>query len=196
MSIDASIKIAVVEDNPTRCLVVDEGLREAGYSNIVHIKEKIGLLNILNQIAPDVILIDLGNPNRDVLDQVLHISRIVPLPVVMFVDQSDVETIRSAVEAGVSAYIVDGLKKERVTSILQIAILRYRAFAAMKGEIASLKAQLDERKVIERAKGIIMEAKGISEAEAYQLMKRQAMSSNRRLFDIANAIVVAMELLK
>jgi two-component system, response regulator / RNA-binding antiterminator len=196
MVIETNMKIAVIDDDPTRFLVVEEGLREAGYTNVIHIKERVGLLQAVNSLQPDVIIIDLGNPNRDVLEQAFHMSRIVPRPVVMFVDEADVDTISTAVEAGVSAYIVDGLKKERVKGILQEAVLRFRAFAAMKGEIASLRTQLEERKIIERAKGVIMEAKGLSEDEAYQMLKTQSMATNRRIIEIATAIVMTTDLLK
>ena len=196
MVIEANTKIAVVDDDPARFLIVQEGLREAGFTNVVHIEEKIGLLQVITALSPEVIIIDLGNPNRDVLEQLFTLSRIVPKPVVMFVDESDVDMIGQAVEAGVSAYIIDGLRKERVKSILQEAVLRFRAFAAMKGEIASLKAQLEERKTIERAKGIVMEAKGISEQEAYGVLKQQSMASNRKIFDIAQSVVMAATLLK
>lgn len=196
MVIEANMKIAVIDDDPTRFIVVENGLREAGYTNVIHIKERVGLLQAVNALMPDVIIIDLGNPNRDVLEQAFHMSRIVPRPVVMFVDDADLETISTAVDAGVSAYIVDGLKKERVKGILQEAVLRFRAFAAMKGEIASLRTQLDERKTIERAKGILMEVKGLTEDEAYQVLKKQSMAMNKKISEIAAAIVMTSDMLR
>ena len=114
----------------------------------------------------------------------------------MFVDQSDAESIRLAVDAGVSAYIVDGLKKERIKTILDLCISRFNAFSRLQDELDRARSALDERKVIDRAKGILMKAKGLSEEEAYALMRRTAMNENKRIADLAQSVVTAAELLK
>ena len=160
---DAALKILVIDKDPIRRAILDAGLREAGISNVVLLGETTGLLDRIYRVDPDVILIDLESPNRDVLEQMFQVSRVVRRPIAMFVDQSDRETTKSAIEAGVSAYIVDGLKKERVKGILELCILRFNAVAHLQDELDRAKTALEERKTIDRAKGILMRAKNLSE---------------------------------
>src|ERR1700687_2509059 len=149
---DPSLKIVIVDENPVRAAILKDGLREAGHVHVVHIDEMLNLLARIYAIDPDVILIDLENPSRDVLEQMFQMSRAVKRPVAMFVDQSDSASIQAAVDAGVSAYIVDGLKKERITNILDLCISRFNAFTRLQGELDQAKGALEERKVIDRAK--------------------------------------------
>jgi response regulator NasT len=113
----------------------------------------------------------------------------------MFVDESDMSMIEAAVEAGVGAYVVDGLKKERIKAILATAIMRFNTFARLQSELQATKAALAERKVIDRAKGILMKAKGLSEEEAYALLRKTAMSQSKKISEIAQSVVTAAELL-
>ncbi len=191
----STMKIAVVDPQRERADVIEQGLREAGYRDIHHISEMSGVLERLSELAPDVILIDLENPNRDVLEQMFEVSRLVRRPIAMFVDESDMSMIEAAVEAGVGAYVVDGLKKERIKAILATAITRFNTFSRLQSELQATKAALAERKVIDRAKGILMKAKGISEEEAYALLRKAAMSQSRKISEIAQSVVTAAELL-
>ena len=191
----STLKIAVVDPQRERADVIEEGLRDAGYRDIHHISEMSGLLERLSELAPDVILIDLENPNRDVLEQMFEVSRLVSRPIAMFVDDSDMSMIEAAVEAGVGAYVVDGMKKERIKAILATAITRFNTFSRLQSELQATKAALAERKVIDRAKGILMKAKGLTEEEAYALLRKTAMSQSRKLSEIAQSIVTAAELL-
>ena len=193
---DRLIRIAIVDENPLRSAIIEAGLREAGYGDIVRIERMTALLKRIEEIAPDVILIDLENPSRDALENMFTVSRTVSRPVAMFVDQSDTAMIEAAVEAGVSAYIVDGLKKERVKAILDMAITRFHVFDRLKRELADTKSKLEDRKIIDRAKGIVMKAKSLSEEEAYALMRRAAMRENRRIADVARSIVTTSDLLQ
>ena len=193
---DASLKIVIVDENPIRAAILQDGLKEAGHVNVTRIEDTAGLLARIYAIDPDVILIDLANPSRDILEQMFQMSRAVKRPVAMFVDQSDAEQIRQAVDAGVSAYIVDGLKKERIQSILDLCISRFNAFSRLQDELERARSALDERKLIDRAKGILMKAKNLSEEDAYALMRRTAMNENKRIADLAQSIVTAAELLK
>jgi len=193
---DQSLKIVIVDESAIRAAILEEGLREAGYVHVVRIGETNNLLARIYAIDPDVILIDLENPSRDILEQMFQMSRVVKRPVAMFVDQSDSASIRAAVDAGVSAYIVGGLKKERITSILDLCISRFNAFSRLQSELEHAKNALDERKVIDRAKGILMKAKNLSEEDAYALMRRTAMNENKKIADIAQSVVTAAELLK
>ncbi len=149
-----------------------------------------------DQSDPDVILIDLESPSRDVLEQMFQVSRVVKRPVAMFVDQSDAASIQAAVDAGVSAYVVDGLKKERIKNILDMSISRFKAFSRLQDELDRTKTALGERKLIDRAKGILMRAKNLPEEEAYALLRRTAMNEKRRIADIAQSIVTAADIFK
>src|SRR4030081_3834371 len=162
----SSLKIAIVDENPIRAAILEEGLREAGHVHVVRVDEMSHLLARIYAIDADVILIDLENPSRDVLEQMFQVSRAVKRPIAMFVDQSDTAFIQASVDAGVSAYIVDGLKKERVKPILDLCISRFYAFSRLHTELEKTKTALEERKVIDRAKGILMKVKKISEEEA------------------------------
>jgi len=193
---DASLKIAIVDENPVRAAILEEGLREAGYVNVLRIEGTAKLLARIYAIDPDVILIDLENPSRDVLEQMFQVSRIVKRPVAMFVDQADSASIQASVDAGVSAYIVDGLKKERIKSILDLCISRFNAFDRLQTELEQTKSALEERKVIDRAKGILMKAKNLSEEQAYALLRKTAMNENRKIAEVAQSVVTAAELFK
>jgi len=192
---DGDLRIAIVDENPLRAAILEEGLREAGHAMIHVVREMDQLLHRLSLIAPDVVLMDFENPSRDVLEQMFQVSKLVERPVAMFVDRSDQATMAAAIEAGVSAYIVDGLKKERVKAILDMSVLRFNAFARLKRELDQTRSQLEDRKIIDRAKGFLMASRGLSEAEAYEAMRRTAMNEKTRIVDIARSIMTASQLL-
>jgi two-component system, response regulator / RNA-binding antiterminator len=196
MSAESSPKIVIVDESPIRAAILEEGLREAGFTGVVHISEMQSLLARIYALDPDVILIDLENPSRDVLEQMFQVSRAVRRPIAMFVDQSDAASIQASVDAGVSAYIVDGLKKERIKPILDLCISRFNAFSKLQDELDRTKSALEERKVIDRAKGILMKLKNLSEEEAYALLRKTAMNEKRKIADVAQSVITAAELLK
>jgi response regulator NasT len=192
----ADLKILVIDENPIRRAILDAGLREAGFTNVTLLDQTTGLLDQIYTADPDVVVIDLENPSRDILEQMFQVSRIVKRPIAMFVDQSDRATIEAAIDAGVSAYIVDGLKKERVRPILDMTISRFRAFDSLRAELETARSALAERKLIERAKGLLMKAKNIDEEAAYRLLRRTAMNQNRRIGEVAESLISAYDLLK
>jgi response regulator NasT len=193
---DASLKIVIVDKNPVRAAILEDGLREAGHVHVVRIDDTAHLLARVYAIDPDVILIDLEDPSRDVLEQMFQVSRAVRRPVAMFVDQSDSASIEAAVDAGVSAYIVGGLRKERVKNILDLCISRFNAFARLQDELERTRSALEERKVIDRAKGILMTAKSLSEDAAYALLRKTAMNENKKIAEVAQSVITAAELFK
>jgi response regulator NasT len=196
MGAESSPKIVIVDESRIRAAILKEGLREAGYTEVVHISEMQSLLARIYALDPDIILIDLENPSRDSLEQMFQVSRAVRRPIAMFVDQSDSASIQASVDAGVSAYIVDGLKKERIKPILDLCVSRFNAFARLQDELDRTKNALEERKVIDRAKGILMKLKGLTEEEAYVLMRSTAMREKKKIGEIAQSILTASELLK
>lgn len=196
MNLEANLKIVIVDESPVRAAILEEALREAGHKHVIRIEETADLLARIYAIDPDVILIDLENPSRDVLEQMFRVSRAVKRPVAMFVDQSDSASIAAAIDAGVSSYIVDGLKKDRIKHILDISISRFNVFSRISTELEQTKSALEERKVIDRAKGILMKRKGMSEEQAYALLRTTAMNEKKKIADIAQSIITAAELLK
>ena len=195
MGADTSPKIVIVDESPVSAAILEEGLREARFTEVVHISEMQSLLARIYALDPDIIVIDLENPSRDSLEQMFQVSRAVRRPIAMFVDQSDAASIQASVDAGVSAYIVDGLRKERVKPILDMAVSRFNAFSRLQRELADAKSALDERKVVERAKGILMKMRGLSEEEAFALLRQTAMNEKKKMSDIAQSVVTAAGLL-
>ncbi|WP_457811699.1 ANTAR domain-containing response regulator [Sinorhizobium meliloti] len=189
------LTILVIDENAIRASIIEEGLREAGHGKVTVIHEVQGVARVIETLRPDVIVIDIENPNRDMMEHLFQLTRTVGRPIAMFVDRSDTASIEAAVEAGVSAYIVDGLKKERVKPILDMAVSRFKAFSRLQRELAEAKSALEERKLVERAKGILMKMRGLSEDEAFALLRQTAMNEKKKISEIAQSVVTAAGLL-
>ncbi len=192
---ETRLTVAVVDPSHVRAAILEEGLRAAGIGNVVVIPDGTDLQARVAALKPDVVVMHLESPSRDILEQMSSLSRHVERPVAMFVDRSDQSMMQAAVDAGISAYVVDGLRSERIRPILDIAILRFNAFARLQRELEEARSELADRKLIERAKGILMTRKGLSEDDAYKLLRKQAMNEKRKIVDIARAIVTAADLL-
>lgn len=190
-----TLSILILDENRLRAAVIEDGLRDAGYTKLTVLHDIAGIARRIADLSPDVIVIDLENPNRDVLESMFQLSRVVKRPIAMFVDRSDQAAIEAAVDAGVSAYVVDGLKRERVKPILDMAISRFNAFARMSRELEEARSQLESRKLVDRAKGILMKTRGLSEADAYRLLRKTAMNQNRKISEIAESLITAAGLL-
>jgi response regulator NasT len=191
----SSLSILVIDENRIRAAIIESGLREAGHERVTVVNEIKGLAAEVEALRPDVIVIDIENPQRDVMEHLFQLTRSVDRPIAMFVDRSDTASIEAAVEAGVSAYIVDGLRKERVKPILDMAVSRFNAFSRLQRELADVKSALEERKLIERAKGILMQTRQFSEEAAYALLRQTAMNEKKKMSDIAQSVVTAAALL-
>ena len=190
-----TLSILIIDENRLRASVIEAGLREAGYDNLTIVHDVAGIARRIAETEPDVIFIDLENPNRDMLESMFQLSRAVKRPIAMFVDRSDQAAIEAAVDAGVSAYVVDGLKRERVKPILDMAISRFNAFSRMTRELEEARSELENRKLIDRAKGILMSTRGLTEADAYALLRKTAMNQNRKISEIAESLITAAGLL-
>ena len=191
-----SVTIIVVEPDRARALEIVDALREAGNHRVHVLGDGASLARRVTELRPDLVLIDIASPSRDMLEELALASGPTERPVAMFVDRTDAGLTRAAIEAGVSAYVVNGLAADRIRPVLDAAIARFHLFSRMRSELAATRAALEERKVIDRAKGFIMRAKGIGEEEAYALMRRAAMDQGKRLPEVAQAIVMAAEVLK
>ena len=190
------LNIVVVEKDRDRALLIVDGMRDTGDHNVSVLGDETGLSRRLAELAPDIVLIDLANPGRDMLEELTLATSPLERPVAIFVDRSDDETMRRAIEAGVSAYVVDGLKRERIKPILDAAIARFRLFARMRTELEATKAALAERKTIDRAKGIIIKMRGVTEEEAYAMLRKTAMDQGRKVADVAQALISSADLLR
>lgn len=190
------MSVLVIDTNRVRASIIEEGLLEAGHEVVAVLLDVNGVAREIAERNPDVIVINLGNPNRDMLENIFQLSRAVARPIAMFVDHSDQASIEAAVEAGVSAYIVDGLRKERVKPILDMAVSRFRAYSRMAAELKEARDALESRQVIEKAKGILMRSRGLSEEEAHALLRKTAMSQNRKIGDVAQGLIMAFGMLE
>lgn len=189
------MRIAVIDDSPARAAVIEEGLRDAGLTDLHIFLDRQGVAARLEEISPDVVLMNLENPSRDMLEETFALSRALARPIAMFVDHSDEAAIAEAVDAGISAYVVDGLRKERIKPVLDLAVRRFQAFNRLQTELAEAKSQLAERKTIDQAKHILMKKRGLAEPDAYKLLRTHAMQTNRRISEVAQSLVTAETML-
>jgi len=194
--IDAHLGILIVGGNAARTAILEVGLREGGYQNLAVIADVGAMRSMVAQHAPDVVFVDLENPSPQNMNAVLDVARTMGRPMVIFADRVDSTTIDTAVEAGVTSIVVDGLTVERIVPTLQIALSRHRQSERTRQELDRAKQALQERKVIDRAKGILMKERGLDEADAYGLLRRAAMNENLRMADVAQRVVTAAQLLK
>lgn len=191
-----ALRIAIVDENRLRASIIEEGLREAGHFDVHVLDDMKAVARQLSDLGPDVIVIDLENPNRDMLEHFFSLSRALQKPIAMFVDRSDGATIEAAIEAGVSAYVVDGLKKERIKPILDMAISRFNAFSRLSRELEDARSQIEERKLVDKAKAILMRSRGLDEDAAYKLLRRTAMNQNQKISEVAQSLILAAGLLE
>ncbi len=189
------MRIAIIDTSSSRAAIIVEGLREAGLTSVVSIDPAAPILAQLEQANPEVVLVNLENPSRDVLEDYFAMSRALARPIAMFVDQSDESATAAAVDAGVSAYIVDGLTKKRIKPVIDLAVRRFQAFARLQDELREARNELADRTAVDRAKSILMKRRTLDEPTAYALLRSHAMSTNRRIAEVAEAIITSEALL-
>lgn len=189
------MRIAIVDESAARASVIQEGLASLDDCEISVVTERRGLVARIGEIAPDVVLMDLGNPSRDVLEEYFAVSRALARPIAMFVDESDDESIAASIDAGVSAYVVDGLSAHRIKPLIDVAVRRFNAFARLQADLDEARGKLVERETIDRAKRILMDSRGLAEPKAYAEMRKAAMDQGKKIADIAEAIVTAHKLM-
>ncbi|MEA3194207.1 MAG: two-component system, response regulator / RNA-binding antiterminator [Betaproteobacteria bacterium] len=185
------MRILVVDESPERAEILREGLRRAGHEVTASLTSPVALLKTIDRLKPDVIVIDTESPSRDVLEHLVVMSQHTPRPVVMFASDGAPETIREAVRAGVSAYVVDGLDRDRIKGIIDVAVARFEDFQRLRGELAEATSRLSERKLVERAKGLLMKSHGLDEEAAYSLLRKTAMDRKLKLAEVAQLLIDA-----
>lgn len=189
------LRVLLIDEDHDRRALLQEALRAAGYAVVLGATPEGDLLGEVRRVKPDVIVIDVDSPDRDTLENMCCIARDAPRPVVMFTHDEDAEKMRSAIRAGVSAYVVGGVSGERVKPIVEVAVMRFEQHQALREELQQAKTSLADRKLIERAKGILMRQRGCGEDEAYQALRKAAMERNRKLVEVAQNVIDAAELL-
>lgn len=193
---DGTLKIAVFERDRDRAVMIIDGLSEVGDFDVKVFGDDTGFAKKIIEFQPDVVLADIASESRDRLEELTLASQPDQRAVAIFVDDDDQQLMKTAIEAGVSAYVVDAISKDKIRTILNVAIARFNTFSRMRKELETTKKALAERKTIDRAKGLLMTAKGLSEDEAYALLRRTAMDQGRKVIDVAAALVTAADLLK
>ena len=189
------MRIAIVDESALRASIIQEGLTTVPGCDVFVLTERRGLVARIGEIDPDIVLIDLGNPSRDVLEEYFAVSRALARPIAMFVEESDDEAIAASIDAGVSAYVVDGLAPHRIRSLLDLTVRRFNAFARLHADLADARGKLAERDAVDRAKRILMTSRGFTEPQAYAELRKTAMNQGRRIVDIAEAVITAEQLI-
>jgi response regulator NasT len=189
------MRVLVVDESPERAELLREGLLDAGHEVTATLSSPLALLKTIEQLKPDVIVIDTESPSRDVLEHLVFVSQHTPRPVVMFSQDDAPETIRAATRAGVSAYVVDGLDRNRIKSIIEAAVARFDDYQALRTQLAEANLKLSERKLVERAKGLLMKSRGLDEDAAYSALRKMAMDRKLKLAEVAQRVVDAADLL-
>ncbi|MEW5755484.1 MAG: ANTAR domain-containing protein [Pseudomonadota bacterium] len=189
------MKVVLVDAQQERAEAVTRVLQTAGRWPVVHLESIEGLLAVVNRHEPEVLVVNLQSVTKTALEYLATLNRHYPLPVVIFADDMDSSVIASVVDAGVAAYVVDGLQNHRINLVIDIAVARFRKYRLLEEELMATKNLLSERKVIERAKGILMKQHGYSEDDAYHALRRQAMRKNKKLVEVAEGLVSAAELM-
>ena len=190
-----TMRIVLVDENKARAAIIEQGLAASDDAEVHILSDRDGMAKAITEIDPDVILMDLGNPSRDILEEYFNVSRALSRPIAMFVDQTDEDATGAAIDAGVSAYIVDGLTPRRLRPVLDLAIRRFNAFARLQDELEEAKTALSEKEAVGTAKRILMQQRSLSENEAYKLLRSQAMNSNRKIAEVAEAVLMADRLM-
>lgn len=191
----ARMRVAIVDESAVRASLIGEGFDALDDCEIFVVTERRGLVARMAQIDPDIVLMDLGNPSRDVLEEYFAVSRVLDRPIAMFVDESDEESIGASIDAGVSAYVVDGFAPHRIRSILDLAVRRFNAYSRLQADLAEARGRLAERDAVDAAKRLLMTTRRMSEPEAYAELRKTAMDQGRRIAEIAQAVVTAHKLL-
>ena len=190
-----SLRVLLIDKERGRSALLEQALQDLGYEVVARLHSEHDLYNKVGMLNPDIIIIDIQSPDRDTLESMRTISQDMPRPIVMFADKGDSSLIEASVRAGVSAYVVDGLAAGRLKPIMDVAIARFREFHALRTELDKMRVQLEDRKYIDKAKGLLMRKRGITEEEAYHSLRKLAMDRNKRIGEMARDLIALMDVL-
>lgn len=189
------LKVMIVDNDRTRSKTLEQSLIRNGFDVIAHVEDDVHLQTKCCELQPDIVIVDTESPSRDVLDNVCMITQHNEKPVVMFAQDGDREVVKAATKAGVSAYVVGTIASERLTPVIEAAIARFEETKQLRDDLKKANEKLDERKVVERAKGILMRQRNLDEDEAYKMLRTMAMKRNMKLADLSSQLIDAAKLL-
>lgn len=188
------LKVMLVDEDSSKTEMLKSSLHEAGFDVVGRISCDDDILSGINVCKPDVLVIDMESPDSYIFNQLVEINKVCPKPIVFFAEKGESYVIKKAIKSGVSAFIVDGLTARRVKPVIELAIERFKEMQSLYTELNESKANIDELKVTERAKGILMSKKNVSEDEAYTFLRKLALEKNKKLIDIAKSMIELSEL--
>ena len=188
-------RVLVIDKDAARSALLEQALNDQGYEVVCRLDDTEGLINRVEQIKPDIIIIELDSPDRDVLEHMATLNTHIPRPVVMFAESGDSNTIQQAIQAGVSAYVVDGMSPDRIQSIMDVAAARFREFQALRNELDTVRNELEDHKQLDQAKRLIMKHQNCGEEQAYQAMRKMAMDQGKPMTQIAKNIISVLQML-
>ena len=191
----ATLKVMLIEESPTSSSIVYKTLVAEGYDNPIEVSSKDDIFKKASDAKVDMIVVNVEEPDTKMLTQLKYINDVYPIPVVIFSEKGESDIIQVAVHAGVSAFIVDGLSPKRIKPILNVALARFSNYSKLRTELAKTKESLANRKIIEKAKGLIMQQRNCTEDEAYNLLRKIAMDRNQKLSDVASSLIELSSLL-
>jgi len=183
------LNVTIVDDDSGRSIILERALKDAGYEVVAILSSNDNLLLHIEKVQPDMIIVDLDSPSRDSLESMRIVTQHNPKPIVMFTNDTDDSMISEAINAGVSAYVVDGFNEKRIKPIMDVAIARFREFQALRNELKKTRNTLEERKIMDKAKGIIMDQRNCNEEEAYKILRKLSMENNKRIVEVAEQII-------
>lgn len=189
------LKVMIVDYDKLRSKPLKQSLVDSGFDVVAHVENDVDLQAKCLALKPDVVIIDTDSPDRDTLENICVMSMHDPRPIVMFTHDGNKEQIKLATQAGVSAYVVGTIPSERLVPVIDAAIARFEEFKNLRNELLQAKTKLDERKVIERAKGLLMKQRGLDEDAAYEMLRSMAMKKNMKLADLSDQLLQAARLL-
>ncbi len=190
------LRVSIVDDDNGRSIILNAALQNAGYEVVAILGSDDNLLKHIECEQPDMIIVDLEMPGRDSLESMRIVNRYNPKPIVMFTNNADHDMISEAINAGVSAYVVDGFNEARIKPIMDVAIARFKEMQALRSELEKTKNTLEDRKLIDKAKLIVMEQRRCNEDEAYKVLRSLAMDKNKRIAEVAEQLISITSILK
>jgi response regulator NasT len=185
------LSVMLVDDDDLRTVPLKQSLTDAGYEVIAHLSSTANLDDAVRELKPDIVIIDTDSPSRDTLENLCVMNETVPKPIVMFTHDGDIEKMRAATKAGVSAYVVGSLPSESLAPVINAAVVRFEEVKSLREELGEAKLKLAERKVLEKAKGLLMKEHGFDEDHAYAMLRSMAMRQNKRIVILAKEVIEA-----
>lgn len=189
------LRVMIVDNDLERTKPLKQSLIDTGYNVIAHLKDTVNLDVACCELQPDIVIIDTDSPSRDTLENICVMTMHDPRPIMIFTHDDDKEQMKLATKAGVCAYVVGSIPNERLRPVIDAAVARFDEFKHLRAALNEANTKLSERKIIERAKGLIMKQRKIDEEEAYILLRNMAMQKNVRMGQLSKQIIEAAQLL-